>query len=59
MEAEQERCETCRFWLRDGREHGFCLRYPPVVYGPGHQERPMTSSQVWCGEYERAAKAVK
>lgn len=50
-----QKCETCRFWLKDDREPNYdadelqlgnCRRYP----GPGI----VTNEEQWCGEYATA-----
>lgn len=58
-----ERCETCRYWIRDfeaGRDYqaslmGNCARRMPRVVGWTEStpttEWPRTGYENWCGEY--------
>ena len=56
-------CESCRWWVREGKQAaGDCRRYPPTVNplktstpGTGTKERMWvwTLADEWCGEYAR------
>lgn len=64
-----ERCETCKFWRRNGTaaggpptNEGQCRRNPPVVEQPIDDECPMwnnwplTTTMAWCGEFKPRAE---
>jgi hypothetical protein len=46
---ESERCETCRFWLREHEttNAGHCRRFPPT----GDGEYAASGNLYWCGEW--------
>lgn len=51
-----ERCETCKFWVLRLDHLGLCRRNAPVVVRPGEKDMlprwPITASDDWCGEYK-------
>jgi hypothetical protein len=57
---KSERCETCRFWLREaaGVEIGMCRRRPPVIqrrdapFAVASSSFPETDELQWCGGFE-------
>jgi len=61
LRSDEERCETCVFWLRDQGARtdliGVCRRYPPHPKGYCRRTSPnhMTSDFRWCGEWRDAA----
>lgn len=58
MTERSERCETCRFWEKDGTGLGHCYRYPPQMFptvpkrGEGVWLQPQTFDNDWCGEWQ-------
>jgi ATP-dependent Clp protease ATP-binding subunit ClpA len=69
--GEKPACETCRFWDPTFEDEGQCRRHAPraVQWGQNRGEDedagdtfalwPTVPASMWCGEYERAAEAVK
>ncbi len=68
-EDHQERCETCRYWLRDSSE---CRRRAPSLVvssqlvgangrdaQPGASAWPVTAASAWCGEWAPAHEPPK
>lgn len=53
-------CSNCLYWSPQGRDSGFCHRYPPVPFmslaEPAearqiHSAWPPTKSEQYCGEH--------
>lgn len=55
MPSEQERCETCRWWVKSEKRQeegqGACHRYPPLALSGGGTRRPWTYKAHFCGEH--------
>ena len=61
-----QRCETCVFFQQDGKHHGYCRRFPPVLppVTPINSEEvnpnefPIVNYTDWCGEWSPDKKKI-
>ncbi len=56
---DDERCDTCRFWLHDEANSGECHRYPPRAGRRGPSRFPVVTGDTWCGEWQPPRKRVE